>query len=140
MKQNIIIDTGPLVALINHREQYHSWATKEVANLAYPFFTCEAVISEACFLLRDFYGGEDTVMSLLDTGLIQISFRLSDEIGTVRELLKRYQNVPMSLADACLVRMSELIRRSCVLTVDSDFRVYRKNKNEMMDLIIADGI
>ena len=140
MKQNIIIDTGPLVALINNREQYYSWATKEVANLAYPFFTCEAVISEACFLLRDFYGGEDTVMSLLDTGLIQISFRLSDEIGTVRELLKRYQNVPMSLADACLVRMSELINGSSVLTLDSDFRVYRKNKNEMMDVIIADGI
>jgi predicted nucleic acid-binding protein len=140
VKQNIIIDTGPLVALINNREQYHSWATQEVANLAYPFFTCEAVISEACFILRDFYGGEDTVMSLLDTGLIQISFRLSDEIGTVRELLKRYQNVPMSLADACLVRMSELISGSCVLTLDSDFRVYRKNKNEMMDLIIADGI
>ncbi len=140
MKQNIIIDTGPLVALINNREQYYSWATKEVANLAYPFFTCEAVISEACFLLRDFYGGEDTVMSLLDTGIIQISFRLSDEIGTVRELLKRYQNVPMSLADACLVRMSELINGSSVLTLDSDFRVYRKNKNEMIDLIIADGI
>jgi predicted nucleic acid-binding protein len=78
VKQNIIIDTGPLVALINNREQYHSWATKEVANLAYPFFTCEAVISEACFILRDFYGGEDAVMSLLDTGLIQISFRLSN--------------------------------------------------------------
>ncbi|MFN6487461.1 MULTISPECIES: hypothetical protein [unclassified Nostoc] len=79
-------------------------------------------------------------MSLLDTGLIQIPFRLSDEIGTVRELLKRYQNVPMSLADACLVRMSELINGSSVLTLDSDFRVYRKNKNEMIDLIIADGI
>nr|WP_292862780.1 hypothetical protein [Nostoc sp. LPT] len=79
-------------------------------------------------------------MSLLDTGIIQISFRLSDEIGTVRELLKQYQNVPMSLADACLVRMSELINGSSVLTLDSDFRVYRKNKNEMIDLIIADGI
>ncbi|WP_334852547.1 PIN domain nuclease [Nostoc sp.] len=56
MKQNIIIDTGPLVALINNREQYHRWATKEVANLAYPFFTCEAVITEACFILRDFHG------------------------------------------------------------------------------------
>ncbi|MEH2157685.1 type II toxin-antitoxin system VapC family toxin [Nostoc sp.] len=140
MKQNIIIDTGPLVALINNQEQYHSWATKEVANLAYPFFTCEAVITEACFILQNFYRGEDTVMGLVSSGNIQISFRLSDEIRTVRELLKRYQNVPMSLADACLVRMSELINGSSVLTLDSDFRVYRKNKNEMIDLIIADGI
>jgi len=79
-------------------------------------------------------------MSLLDTALIQIPFNLSDEIGTVRESLRRYENIPMSLADACLVRMSELIAGSCLLTLDSDFRVYRKNKNEMIDLIIADGI
>ena len=140
MRKKVLLDTGPLVAFINNRENSHDWAVNEWKKIEPPFFTCEAVITETCFILRDFYGGEDAVMSLLDTGLIQISFRLSDEIGTVRELLKRYQNVPMSLADACLVRMSELIVGSCVLTLDSDFRVYRKNKNEMMNLIIADGI
>lgn len=69
-----------------------------------------------------------------------IPFRLSDEIGRIRELMNWYQNVPMSLADGCLVRMSELIKGSCVLTLDSDFRVYRKNRNEMVDLIIADEL
>ncbi|MEH2240490.1 type II toxin-antitoxin system VapC family toxin [Nostoc sp.] len=140
MRKKVLLDTGPLVAFINNRENSHDWAVNEWKKIEPPFLTCEVVINEACFLLRDFYGGQDTVMSLLDTGLIQIPFNLSDEIRTVRELLKRYENVPMSLADACLVRMSELISGSCLLTLDSDFRVYRKNKNEMIDLIIADGI
>ena len=68
---------------------------------------------------------------------LQIDFSLNEEINTIRELMKRYQNVPMSLADGCLVRMSELIPGSYILTIDSDFRIYRKNKNEMIDLIIA---
>ncbi|AVH69257.1 type II toxin-antitoxin system VapC family toxin [Nostoc sp. 'Lobaria pulmonaria (5183) cyanobiont'] len=140
MRKKVLLDTGPLVAFINNRENSHDWAVNEWKKIKPPLLTCEVVISETFFILRDFYGGQDAVMSLLDTRIIQISFRLSDEIGTVRELLKRYQNVPMSLADACLVRMSELINGSSVLTLDSDFRVYRKNKNEMIDLIIADGI
>lgn len=140
MKQNIIIDSGPLVALINNREQYHSWATKEVANLASPFLTCEAVITEACFLLQEVYGGEDAVMGLVDNGSLHILFQLDAEISAIRELMKKYRNVPMSLADACLVRMSELMVGSCVLTLDSDFRVYRKNRNEMINLIISDLI
>ncbi len=140
MRKKVLLDTGPLVAFINKRENSHDWAVNEWKNIEPPLLTCEAVIIEACFILRDFYGGQDAVMFLLDTGIIQIDFRLSDEIGKVRELLKRYQNVPMSLADGCLVRMSELIAGSRVLTLDSDFRVDRKNKNEMMDLIIANEL
>ncbi|MBD1809046.1 PIN domain-containing protein [Microcoleus sp. FACHB-SPT15] len=140
MKQNIILDTSPLVAFIDKSDRFHNWAVENWKTIAIPLFTCEAVISEACFLLQRTYGGQNAVMSLLNTGTIQIPFRLRDEIGRIRELMNRYQNVPMSLADGCLVRMSELIKGSCVLTLDSDFRVYRKNRNEMIDLIIADEL
>lgn len=81
----------------------------------------------------DANGGEEAVMGLVSGGTIQIPFRLSDEIGRVRELMNQYQNLPMSLAGGCLVRMSELIKGSCVLTLNSDFRVYRKNRNQMID-------
>ena len=128
MKQKIIVDTGPLVALINDREQFHPWVTQTVANLVYPFLTCEAVITETCFLLQDVYGGEDAVMGLIASKHLKIAFRLDEEIQTVKALMKQYKNVPMSLADACLVRMNELIEGSCVLTLDSDFRIYRKNR------------
>jgi predicted nucleic acid-binding protein len=101
--------------------------------LAIPLFTCEAVIAESCFL-------QDAVMSMLEAGVIKIPFHLDDEIGTIRELMRKYQNVPMAFADACLVRMSELIEGSEVLTNDSDFRIYRKNKNDLIDLITSDKL
>lgn len=137
MKQNVLLDAGLLLAFVNKRENFHPWALEQWKMVNPPLLTCEAVLTEACFLLQDVYGGEDAVMGLVSSSNIQIPFCLSDEIGRIRELMNRYQNVPMSLADGCLVRTSELIKRSCVLTLDSDFRVYQKNRNEMIDLIIT---
>lgn len=94
------------------------------------------MLSEACFLLRNVYGGQEAVISLLNTGLIQIPFRLNEEAEPIRELLTRYQSVPMSLADACLVRMAEQYLESLVLTLDSDFRIYRKNRNQTIPVIM----
>jgi predicted nucleic acid-binding protein len=65
MKSNILLDTGLLVAIVNRREAFHQWATQATTNLSYPFFTCEAVITEACFLLQNVYGGEDAVIGLV---------------------------------------------------------------------------
>ncbi|AFZ14189.1 PilT domain-containing protein [Crinalium epipsammum PCC 9333] len=140
MKSKVILDTSPLVAFIDQGDNFHGWAIETWKSLAIPLFTCEAVIAESCFLLRRTYGGQDAVMSMLEAGVIKIPFHLDDEIGTIRELMRRYQNVPMALADACLVRMSELIEGSEVLTLDSDFRIYRKNKNEVIDLIMSDKL
>jgi predicted nucleic acid-binding protein len=140
MKSKVILDTSPLVAFIDQGDNFHNWAIKTWKNLAVPLLTCEAVISESCFLLQRIHGGQEVVMSMLEAGVIKIPLRLDDEIATIRDLMKRYQDVPMSLADACLVRMSELITGSCVLTLDSDFLVYRKNKNQIIDLIIPDQL
>jgi uncharacterized protein len=138
MRQRIIVDTGPLVAFINRREQLHKWVIAELATINQPLLTCEAVITEACFLLRNVYGGEEALISLLETRKIQIPFHLDEETAAVRELLVRYQSVPMSLADACLIRMAELSAESAVFTLDSDFRIYRKNKNQLLAVIMPD--
>ncbi|BBD55404.1 type II toxin-antitoxin system VapC family toxin [Planktothrix agardhii] len=139
MKRNILLDTGVLVTFINKREKLHPWTKEQWKKIELPLLTCEAVITEACFLLQDVYEGEEAVMNLISQKIISIPFQLNDDSEAIRELMKRYQNVPMSLADACLVRMSELISGSCVLTLDSDFLVYRKNKNQIIDLIFGDG-
>ncbi len=136
MKQNTIIDAGALVALINIKDHYHQWAKIQADKLFAPFFTCEAVITEACFLLQSFYGGEDAVMGLVESEKIVIPFQFNQEVKTIRKLMQRYQSVPMSFADACLVRMSELITSNQIFTVDSDFFIYRKNRQENIDLII----
>jgi predicted nucleic acid-binding protein len=126
-KGPVIIDTGPLVALLNRRERYHAWAQEQFALVEPPAITCEAVITETCFLVRDIDKGIDSLMQLLQRGVVTVSFNLTNELPTISRLLKRYSSVPMSLADACLVRMAELYTASTVLTLDSDFREYRKS-------------
>lgn len=102
-------------------------------------FTCEAVISEACFLLRRASGGQDAVLATLGRGVLRVDFRLADEVVALQGLMARFANVPMSLADACLVRMTELDTRSTVLTLDGDFKVYRRNRRQAIPTIMPDG-
>jgi uncharacterized protein len=127
LKPIALVDTGPLVALLNRRETHHDWARQQFSLLQPPLLTCESVLSEACFLLRDIPAGPDALWQLVSRGVVVIRFELGSEVTTVARLMKRYANVPMSLADACLVRMAELHAESSVLTLDSHFRIYRKN-------------
>ena len=96
--------------------------------------TCEAVVSEACFLLRTWTHGAGSVLELLERKVVEISFSLADNLAPVAGLLKKYANVPASLADACLVRMSELYDHSPIFTLDADFKTYRKHKRKIIPL------
>jgi predicted nucleic acid-binding protein len=135
MKSQVILDTGPLVAFINARDRYHAWSKQQLATTAPPLLTCEAVLSEACFLLKETHGGQGIVLELLGRGVLSLPFRLDDSIKEIKWLLKKYSDVPMSLADACLVRMSEIYSDSSILTLDSDFRIYRKNKRNIIPIL-----
>ncbi|MEM9537965.1 MAG: PIN domain-containing protein [Cyanobacteria bacterium P01_E01_bin.42] len=140
MRRNVILDTGVLVAVLDKSDCYHTWAVDRWATIAKPILTCEAVISEACFLLQRVYGGEDAIMGLVSRGYVEVPFHFNNEVNAIAELMKKYKSVPMSFADACVVRMSELIAGSSVLTLDSDFRIYRKHKTEAISVIIPDEL
>lgn len=132
MREVVLLDTGPLVAFLNRTDRHHEWATAQWERLRPPLLTCEAVLAEACFLFRAHPGGGQAVLQLLDRGVLQVAFDLEDEAESVATLLGRYGNVPMSLADACLVRMAERHSKSRVLTVDGDFRIYRKHRRQVI--------
>jgi uncharacterized protein len=136
----VLVDTGPLVAFLNGRDRYHVWSEEVFSGVEIPVFTCEAVLSEACFLLRHARGGAEAVVKLLERGLLRIPFRLEPESAPVRRLLGRYGNVPMSLADACLVRMSEEMSDSVVLTLDRDFKVYRRHGRSVIRTWMPSGL
>lgn len=97
-----IVDVGPIVALVLHRDLHHDWAEALFDQIRPPLLTCEAVVTEACFLVRSAHGGRRAVLDLVAKGTIVIDFRLGDEVSAVAALMDRYANVPMSLADACL--------------------------------------
>ena len=133
--RRIIVDTGPLVALLNKRDAHHEWARTTFDGLEPPLFTCEPVLAEAAFLVRKLAGGPTAVIDLLARGAVRVGFRADDELLGLRTLLAKYASIPMSLADACLVRMTELSPKSEVVTLDSDFRVYRRSGRLAIPLI-----
>lgn len=134
--KRFVVDTGPLVALLNAHDAHHDWAKAAFSRVEPPLLTCEAVIAEACCLTARLNSGADKVMELLSREIVLVAFDLSAEHEAVRSLMKRYVSTPMSLADACLVRMVELDGEATVVTLDNDFTVYRRNRRQAIPLRI----
>lgn len=135
MSARRICDAGPIVALLSQRDKYHQWAKDAFARIHPPVAICEAVLAEAWHLLRGTSNGQPALLALLATGTIAVEFSLADELTAVRRLVARYRDRPMSLADACLVRMSELLDDAAVITIDQDFHVYRRHGRQVIPLI-----
>ena len=129
-----LLDTGPLVSFLASGLEHHEWATEEWKQLRPPLVTCEPVLTEATFLLKREGCDADPLFALLDRGVIRIGLSIQEQQADLRALMRRYRNRPMSLADACLVRLSEIHASAEVLTMDSDFRIYRRHGNKVIPL------
>ena len=139
MNRSIIIDTGVLIAFLMPKDKFHDWAVFQLSQVTTPVITNEAVITEACFLAQRIHNGQETILKLIEQGHITIPFILNQEIESVANLMQRYASVPMSLADACLVRMNEIYENSLILTIDSDFQIYRKHRNQNISVIMPNN-
>jgi predicted nucleic acid-binding protein len=128
------MDTGPLVAYFCRTEARHGWAVEQFAMLAPPILTCEPVLTEACFLLRRANVPAERLLEKVKPGVLQIAIRLDEEADAISDFMHRYRNLPMSLADACLVRLAE-ISGLPICTLDSDFTIYRGHRGARLSLI-----
>ncbi len=131
----VVADTGPLVAALRARDNDHAWARAQLSSLSDPLATCEAALTEAFYLLQGVAGGHECLAALVDRGAVEVRFDFQDERDSVLRLLRKYADTPMSFADACLVRMSELHRDSRIFTLDRDFEAYRRNGRERIPLL-----
>jgi predicted nucleic acid-binding protein len=131
----VILDTGPLVALLNHRDIHHSWALAASRNLRPPLYTCEAVITEAHHLLGRVYQGYRRLHQLVESGRLDLSFSYGQHLREIHALIHAYEDAPMSFADACLVRMAEMQAGSQVFTIGRHFAIYRQHKARKLKLI-----
>ena len=124
------MDTGPLVALLSKHDAEHARAAKVFSECLPPFRCCEAVVAEACFLMKKVHtGGPAEVISLGRKGVYELGLSLEDHWANIEALMKKYANRPISLADACLIRCAEVHQESRIFTFDSDFNVYRWARN-----------
>lgn len=133
----VIVDTGPIVALLDADEAHHEWAHSRFAALRPPLITCEAVLSEAPFLLQRAGADPALAVTLAGRGVLRVERPISSEAdaAAVGRLMRRYRNVPMSFADACLVRLVEGTANASIMTLDSDFRIYRQVGRRVIPLL-----
>jgi predicted nucleic acid-binding protein len=125
------------VALLDRSERHHQECVDAVSILRAPLITCEAVIAESCYLLRDIEGAAAAVLENVARGIFQIPYRLTGNADTVRKLMRKYADAPMDFADACLVDMASDYRTGRILTLDTDFRLYRWARNRPFELLLA---
>jgi predicted nucleic acid-binding protein len=134
----ILLDTGPLVSFLASGLRHHAWAVEQWKRLRPPLLTCEPVFTEAAFLLRREGREANALFELLERRVIRIALSVEEQNTDLRALMHRYRNRPMSLADACLVRLSEIRTAGQVFTLDSDFRVYRRHGNKVIPVLMPD--
>lgn len=130
-----IADTGYLVALVRKEDSYHNWAKSLAEQLAPPLLTCEAVLAETAYHLKS----SVHVFEMLRRGAVRVAFECTSNLEQLHDLALRYADRNPDLADLCLIRMSELYPRHSVITVDSDFRHYRRNKRDAIPLLCPPG-
>ena len=134
----VVVDTGPIVALLDADEAHHDWARRQFDTLAPPLLTCEAVLSETSFLLHRVGADPSLPVMLVERGVLRVVRLLdsSDDALAIGRLIRRYRNVPMSFADACLVRLVERTDNASIMTLDSDFRIYRQARRRVIPLLV----
>ena len=131
----VLLDTGPWVALLSRHDNHHQWGVEQFRRFEPPLLSCEAVVAETCFLLKRAGFDPSLALQFIERGVVQLPFVLQKQIGSVRQLFKRYENVPASLADAALIRLAEINDSPLLLTTDSDFHIYRRHGRQTIPLV-----
>jgi len=139
VKERLILDAGPLVAFLDRREARHGWATRRFSDVSLPFLVCEPVLTEACFLLRRMPRAVDQIGAWMEAGYLNVAFELGSHGSRVFALMEKYRDLPMSLADACLVRMVEAGLGDRVLTLDRHFRTYRHSGRRVVPVSMPEA-
>jgi len=132
----VLLDTGPIVALIDRSEQYHRECATIIRELKQPLVTCEAVIAEACYLVRVSQRAIAAVLENVESGLFHIPFQLGASAAGVRNSMRKYRDLPMGLADACLVQLADELDTGDILTLDRHFQVYRWRNSRPFRLLV----
>ena len=134
--KTVLLDTGPLVSFLAAGSAHHEWVCEQLKQLRPPLITCEAVLTEASFLLKREGGDTDGIFVLMERGILRVGLDVEEELSDVHALMRRYRDRPMSLADACLVRLAEIHARSVIFTFDKDFRIYRRHGNRVIKVLM----
>jgi uncharacterized protein len=134
MAANVLVDAGFLIALLVRRDIDHRWAVTQASRLPPPWKTCEAALSEAFHVLHD----GSALAQMCGRGIVSCAFVFEGQVDQTLRLMRKYDDVPMAFADACLVRMTEIMSEPILLTTDADFRIYRRLGRQTIPCVLPD--
>jgi predicted nucleic acid-binding protein len=134
MAASVIVDASFVVALLSDVDSNHGWAATELTRFPPPWKTCEAALTEAFHMMG--VQGTRALIKLIRRSVLSSGFHLGEHAEEVMRLMEKYEDVPMSFADACLVRMTEMLPDPILLTTDSDFRIYRRHSRQVIPCVM----
>jgi len=137
--KSVLLDTGMIVALLDSTDSYHTRCSDAMADIGAPLVTCETVIAESCYLLRQVEGAAEAILHSVATREFLIPISLADAAIPVRRVMAKYRYRRIDLADAFLIHLADEFDTGDILTVDRDFRVYRWGKNNHFQVLVDLG-
>lgn len=136
MTQGVLVDTGPLVAILSRRDQYHEPCVEVLATLRPPLLTCWPVLTEAIWLLREHPTAIQELLRSFQTGLLRLLVLDEHSVVWVADFLSRYRQIGAQAADAALMYLAEREGIGTIFTLDRrDFSVYRLPGNRTVRLL-----
>jgi uncharacterized protein len=133
--KSVLVDAGFLIAIYDKDERHHSLCVSLYETIENPLVTCEAVLAEAIHILG-LPSAADRIIASVDAGILEVPFRLNQSASAVREIMRKYRDIPADFADACLIQMADELDTGDILTLDSDFKHYRWRRNKSFNLLI----
>ena len=125
----VLVDTGPLVALLDRSDRDHIACQETLSSLNDSMVTVWPVVTEAIYMLRAYWQAQDALWEMIETGAVGILPLVTEDVPRMRELMHKYRDLPMDLADAALVRVAERERLRRIFTLDRrDFQIYRPSR------------
>ena len=132
----VLLDSSVIVTLLHRGEQRHAECAALLESLDRPLITCEAVITESCYLLKRSPEAMQAMLANVEQGVFDIRFQLSESIAHVSTLMKKFGDIPASFADACLIQMADELNTGDILTLDTDFLSYRWRRTHRFNLLL----
>jgi uncharacterized protein len=132
----ILVDTGFLIALYDQSDFDHTRCLCTYESLDRPLVTCEAVVTESIYMLRYVGGAAEALLASIESGALEIGFKLNESAGRVQAILRKYRDTPADFADACLIHMADELDTGDILTLDSDFAHYRWRRTRPFRMLI----
>jgi predicted nucleic acid-binding protein len=132
----VLLDTGAIVALLDATDHFHQRCADALAELRAPLITCEPVIAESCYLLRNIEGAAEAILGSIASREFLLPIALADMASPVQRMFRKYRDRRIDLADAALIHLANEFQTADILTVDSDFHVYRWGRNNVFRMLV----